>query len=275
MARILPTIASGIVLAASAAFAPANAASTYSQGFETDTAGWNDGGSYGTITRVPSGTGGIASSEGSYHAVVEQSDAGPYTFFDGARDVFTGAITTSLDIYLDTSWADGAGFDYSVAANGTDGNHQRDYIFHVTMDSSTQQLLVGVSNNTNFDPVENLEDGNHVVIASSGWYTFEHVLRDDGGQLAVDLNLYGPDSSTLLFTQTLTDALDTIPGEVGGNRYGWFTNIDIAGGIAIDDAQLSVAPLPPAIILFLSGMAGLGWFGRRGRAGKEPSLAAT
>ncbi|MCZ7658600.1 MAG: hypothetical protein M5U07_12460 [Xanthobacteraceae bacterium] len=39
---------------------------------------------------------------------------------------------------------------------------------------------------------------------------------------------------------TLSDVIATI---VGGNRYGWFTNIDIPGGIAVDNVSLT--PLGP------------------------------
>lgn len=70
--------------------------------------------------------------------------------------------------------AAGEGFDYAVAANGQDGNHLRDFIFHVTQDTSTGNLLVGGSNNTNFAPREDLDTLNHATIDASGWYTFEH-----------------------------------------------------------------------------------------------------
>jgi hypothetical protein len=45
-------------------------------------------------------------------------------------------------------------------------------------------------------------------------------------------------SGNWIFTEVLNNSADTIPGEVGGNRYGWFTNIDIAGGIAVDNVEL-------------------------------------
>ncbi len=189
--------------------------------------------------------------------------------------MFPGTFTASQAIYLDTSWATGSGFDYSVAANGTDGLHQRDFIFHVTQDTSSGQLLVGASNNTNFDPIENLETGNYAVIGSSGWYIFEQVFHEVAGVLAVDLNLYDV-AHSLLFTETRSDPSDTIPGEVGGNRYGWFTNIDVDGGVAIDQTQLDVSqvPLPPALILFATGIGGLGWLGRLRRRIRLPIRAA-
>lgn len=219
----------------------------FSQDFETDTAGWLDEDDMwsGQVTRVASGTDGIDSAGGDWHAIFEQTDAdggltGPFTRFDMYRDTFPGEYCASVDIYLDTDWDLGEGFDYSVSANGTDNNHQRDFIFHVTKDTSTGGLLVGGSNNTNFDPREDLETlPNHYEVLDSGWFNFEHRFYDNGGQLAVDLNLY--DSlGNLVFTETRTDVSDTIPAEVGGNRYGWFTNIDVDGGIAVDNTALGI-----------------------------------
>jgi hypothetical protein len=170
-----------IVLAASVCMVLAfgmsvvEAAPVFSQGFETDTDGWldsSDFAGYGDIVRVGSGTGGIASFEGSFHAVVTQSgplgdESAPFTRFDGYRDTWPGTMTASAAIYLDTSWSAGEGFDYSVAANGSDNNHRRDFIFHVTSDTSSGSLLVGGSNNTNFDPPRGPR------------YTFELLYRFD------------------------------------------------------------------------------------------------
>lgn len=219
-------------------------APSFSQGFEVDTSGWLDVNDswFGNVARVASGTNGITSSEGDFHAIFEDptDETGPFTRFDMYRDNWDGEWKASADIYLDTNWGAGEGFDYSVAANGSDGAHQRDFIFHVTKDTSTGELLVGGSNNTNFDPIENLESGNHFQVTDSGWYTFEHHFYDNSGQLAVDLNLYDA-AGTLLFTETRTSVADDIATEIGGNRYGWFTNIDVDGGIAVDNTTLMAA----------------------------------
>ncbi len=218
----------------------------FQQGFETDRDGFFDdtNGWQGGITLVASGTNGIASPDGAQHAIFEQGGSGgsgPFTRFDGYRAAFNGDWVAEVKVYLDTSWALGEGFDYSVASNGSDGAHQRDFIFHVTKDTSTGDLLVGGSNNTSFDPRENLETINSYVVSASDWYTLQHVFRNDAGVLSVDLNLVDS-GGTVVWTETRTDASDTIgaTGAVGGNRYGWFTNIDIAGGIAVDTASLNV-----------------------------------
>ncbi|MEO0531882.1 MAG: hypothetical protein AAF266_15105 [Planctomycetota bacterium] len=241
----------------------------WDQGFESDTSGWFDdsNGWTGSATRVASGTGGITSKTGGFHAVFEQNSNGgslsaPFSRFDGYRTVWPGGFTASIDIYLDTSWAAGAGFDYSVAVNGSDGNHQRDFIFHVTQDTSTGSLLVGGSNNTNFAPREDLETLNNYEVTASGWYTFEHDFRDAGdGTLAVDLNLRD-DSGTLLFTETRNDGSDVIATEIGGNRYAWFTTVTVTNGIDLDNHSLSVVPEPFGIGFF-GTLFGAAYYARR------------
>ena len=249
-----------------------HAAEVWNQGFETDASGWldnDDYAGYGNIDQVASGGGtlGLTSATGSSgHAEVQQvgpvgDESGPFSRFDGYRSVWPGGMTASLDIYLDTSWATGEGFDYDVSVNGTDGNHRRDFIFHVTQDTSSGNLLVGGSNNTNFDPREDLDTLNHYVVPSSGWYTFEHVFRDAGdGSLAVDLNLRDS-GGVLLFTETRNDASDLLGTVVGGNRAAWLTNVDIAGGIAIDNHTLNVVPEPASLALL--GLGGLALIKRK------------
>jgi hypothetical protein len=219
----------------------------FGQGFETGTDGiiFDPASDGGNVTVVSSGTGGITSASGAFHAIFEQtpgaggpgSESGPFTRFDGYRDTFQ-TYKTEVDVYLKTTWANGEGFDYSVAANGSDNAHQRDFIFHVTKDTSTGKLLIGGSNNTNFAPIENLETGNHAVVDASGWYTFEHVFsKKADNTLEVAMNVYDA-AGDWIFTEVSNTAADTIPGDVGGNRYGWFTNIDITGGIAVDNVEL-------------------------------------
>lgn len=218
----------------------------WDQGFESDAAGWFDGDDswFGTVTAVPSGTDGIPSSVGSGHAIMEgDATSAPFSRFDGFRDTWKGSWTAEIDVYLDPAWADGSGFDYSVAATGTDGDHQRDYIFHVTKDASTGALLVAGSNNTNFAPRQDLENIDHHEVTQAGWYTLQHVFREQSGALAVDLNLLDENGS-VLFTETRFNAADLIPAEVGGNRYAWFTVIDVPGGVAVDEHELRFPTAP-------------------------------
>jgi hypothetical protein len=209
------------------------------QGFHTDTNGWSDidDSWYGQVTRVESGDNGINSSMGNYHAIFEgDGSSAPFTRFEGYSSVWPGSWMAEVDVYLDPSWGTSQGFDYSVAASGSDGNHQRDFIFHVNHDASTGKLLVAGSNNTNFAPREDLESLNHYEVTVAGWYTLQHYFYDNGGVLAVDLNLLDADGN-VLFTETRTDPSDVIATEIGGNRYGWFTFINVTGGIAVDETK--------------------------------------
>lgn len=230
----------GLVLAGPAA----QAASTYYQGFEEDTAGWYDATNAwsGSVTRVESGT-NVDSAEGDWHAIMTEDPevagrGGPFSRFDGYRDEWPGDYTAEIDVYLDPSWDAGEGFDYSVASSNSSGGHLRDFIFHVASDTSTGDLLVGASNNTNFGVREDLDTlDNHGVIEEAGWYTLQHRFYDDNGVLAVDLNLIDSDGG-VVFTETLSTAADTIPDAVGGNRYSWFTVINVDGGINVDAHEL-------------------------------------
>lgn len=252
----------GIAVGALAILATgAIAGPTYHQGFEVDTSGWfdSDDAWHGQVTRVPSGTNGISSASGSFHAeFTGNASSAPFTRFDGYRSNFGAGFVAEQTVYLDTSWAAGAGFDYTVAASNQSGNHLRDFIFHVTKDSSTGKLLVGGSNNTNFAPREDLESINSYEVTQSAWYTLQHVFRDQGGSLAVDLNLVDTNGD-VLFTETRFNAGDLIDSIVGGNRYGWFTHIT-GVTVAADDTTLTVIPLPSAAGL---GLIGLGLLGAR------------
>jgi hypothetical protein len=220
---------------------PAGAMSSFEavwdQDFSVDDTGWldNDDAWYGDIAVA----GGTATFFG-------DGSSAPFSRFDGYRSTWPGTWVAEIDVYLDPAWPAGEGFDYSVAATGSDGAHQRDFIFHVGVVENYgpitgQALLVNGSNNADFstNPYKLINDngGNYYIVTTAGWYTLQHVFRDTGGHLAVDLNLVDS-NGTILWTATRENAADTIPGEVGGNRYAWFTHINVAAGIQVDNHQL-------------------------------------
>lgn len=201
----------------------------------------------GTIDRVVSGTGGIASSAGVAHAQVGAAQSSVFTRFGGYRNDFGNGFTASLDIYLDPNWDEGTGFDYSVAVSNQSGGHQRDWIFHVGVEGG--DLLVNASNNADFvtNPFKLLNDngGNNFTVTSAGWYTFQHVFADDGtGLLSVDYNLLSAGGTVLYSVTRGSNPADDIATTVGGNRYGWFTHNDIAN-LAIDNTSLVAAATVP------------------------------
>jgi hypothetical protein len=96
----------------------------WEQGFEVDTDGW-----FGT-TRVPSGTNGVNSASGDWHAEV---NTGSYTWWGGPNSSFPlGGYITSLDIYLDVDagFTNDSRFDFTSAIYQPDGDHRRDFIFN-------------------------------------------------------------------------------------------------------------------------------------------------
>lgn len=253
----------------------AQAAEIHFEGFEDPA--WTPGSpnwanfSGGDIQRVASGTNGIASSDGSAHAIVTNlrvtnnvfsvptlGARSPFTQFGGYSSTFGDGFMTSLDIYLDpVNWTDGQGFDYSVAVNNQSGTHLRDFIAHVGMVNG--ELLFNASNNSDLSfnafKLTNENAGNSFAIAAAGWYTFEHVFADVGGVLSVDINLLD-DGGALLHSLTRSTS-DDIATEVGGNRYGWlvYNNVD---GLALDNTRLSTADVsePESIALMMLGLAG-------------------
>lgn len=273
----------GVATLGVAASASASAA-TFDQGFETDTSGWftsSGGGDYGTINRVASGTNSINAYQGGFFALVNDNTpngataidtSGPFTRFGGYSSTFPGTYTASIAVYLDPSWSTGSGFDYSVSSSNSSGGFLRDFVFHASNDSGA--LLVGASNNSSDAlPDPGLTNPPDYAVKTAGWYIFQQKFYDNGGQLAVDMNLYDT-SSALLFSQTLSDSADTIPGVVGGNHYGWFTLVNVGtNGLAIDSSNLSATPLPAALPLFSSGLGLMGLLGWRKRRKHVTAIA--
>jgi hypothetical protein len=128
-----------VALAAVALSVVAASAMAYSNGFESDTAGWND--FSGTITQQPSGYDGgvstlpyaddVPSASGNYHARLDRGTCttevggggdtvrcpGPYTQWGGYGDTWNGTYTTQVDIYLDAAYADNSANEDSYGGN--------------------------------------------------------------------------------------------------------------------------------------------------------------
>lgn len=230
---------------------------SYQQGFEDSgfvappiQAGYPDWQKYNSaLNRVPSGTDGITSKTGGFHGALDSTTlpappdnfTGVFSTLGGYASAFGGGFTTSLDVYLDLSdaavIAGTYGWDLSSAVNNQSGNHRRDFVFHAASNASGE-ILVGASNGTNFTRRNDLASVNHHTITVSGWYTFEWIFRDNGsGVLAVDLNLRDADGA-LLWTETRSTPTDLIASIVGGNRYMWFTFLEV-DKLAIDNAALN------------------------------------
>src|SRR2546421_937804 len=216
------------------------------QSFETDTAGW-----FGA-TRVMSGTHGVVSKIGAFHA---EDAGGAFTRWGGYSETFPpGGYTTSIDIYLDisppymtgslTPYPNDTRFDWTSAISTPQCAHRRDFVFNAGFYTDTDatgtgpRFVISASNNAGRGGAFPKNPGRMpYTIYAEGWYTFEHRFRDNGfGVLAVDLTIKNA-AGVPLFTWTLSDPSDVIGTTVGGNRYGWFA-LDEFPSLAFDTSIL-------------------------------------
>ena len=234
---------------------------TFFNGFETDISGWDVFGGTYNATRVATGTNGIMSKTGSFHAEVTTAA----TNWGGYSSTFPAyGYETSVDIYLDlnaTSVND-TRFDWSSAVNQPDGNHRRDFIFNGGFynDSDTTgtgpRFVFSASNNSGRSNSYPKNPGRDpFAITASGWYMFKHTFYDAGGSvMACDLSIVDG-SGTTIKTWTLSDPSDIIGSTVGGNRYGWFVNNEFSF-LAIDNSKLIKDVLIPVELTGFTASAG-------------------
>ncbi|SJZ85141.1 beta strand repeat-containing protein [Consotaella salsifontis] len=206
---------------------------------------------YGNLT-VSNGTDGIPALDGAFAILEESGGSGPFSKFDGYRLDLGGGLQTTMQVYLDPNWLPGQGFDVSLAANRQSGTFLRDYVIHVAADASTEQLLIGASNNSGA-PLENLETMNHGVVTEAGWYTFQWGMYEGAnGALEVAINVYDQDGG-FVFSQVLNTPDDLVADLAGGNRYLWFTDINVDGGIGVDNITLTTLDTNPVQLVLGEG----------------------
>lgn len=217
----------------------------YFQGFETDSTGWTG------ATRVASGSDGITSRTGDWHATDDPGST--FTQWGGYSDTFPeGGFSTSIVIYLDveTAAANDTRFDFSSAVSTPANTHRRDFVFNGGFYNDTDatgagpRFVFSASNNaTRASSFPKNPAREPFAVTESGWYEFRHVFTDDGsGVLTVDLQLLS-DGGALLHSWTLSDPTDIIGATVGGNRYGWFVNQEFSL-LAFDDTRLDLLAGP-------------------------------
>jgi hypothetical protein len=256
----------GVILALGAALlistaSGAQAATSFFNGFETDTTGWTPA-SGDSITRVASGdtsttyASGVTAStgSGSYYARLGKDTtpgscvngggtqpvySAPYTQWGGYESAFpTNGYSTSVDIYLDVPYATANAdtrFDWSSAINKSDGTFLRDYVFNVSTDATG--FVIAAGNNSTRCGADPATGNTPVHVTASGWYTFKHTFTNQGGALSVSLQVINKSTNAPIGSWVLSNSSDAI-GTVGGHRYGWFVQNEF-NGLAIDNSQLS------------------------------------
>jgi hypothetical protein len=229
-------------------FTSALAFAAFFQSFETDTVGWTD------ATRVPSGTDGVPSKTGAFHA--EDVGGNAYTFWGGESKTFPpGGYTTTIDIYLDISppymtgglmpYANDTRFDWTSAIGTPACGHRRDFVFNagfytdVDMTGAGPRFVISASTNAGRSSSFPKNPGRMpLTVNLEGWYTFEHrFYAGPGGVLRVDLTIKNA-AGVPLRTWTLSDPSDVIGTTVGGNQYGWFAQNEFPAGLAFDTSAL-------------------------------------
>ena len=255
-----------------------HAAMIYSNGFETDANGWEVFGGSFDATRVASGTNGVTSASGSFHAESGMGSAaatnwGGYNYGAGGVPTAFQEYTTSIEIFIDVGagWSNDTRFDITSAINNSGGTHLRDFVFNAGFyndatgpGANTDRFVISAGNNAgraNSFP----KNTGAIAVDATGWYTFQHHFYDNAGTLNVEMSIFD-DTNSLVNSWTL--GTDPIVG-VGGNRYGWFANNEFST-LAFDNASLSLVtatpvPEPSSMVLGVLGVLGFTGYSRKRR----------
>ena len=230
----------------------------FNQGFESNNAGWNDFGGLNDAVRVPSGTNGVPSASGSFHAESNTTD-GAAGKLGGYGCCFPPAgFTVSVDVYLDFALADGADrrFNYTVALNGLTCAHLSDFVVSLgTRPGFPGEWIASASQNCPGWP-SNPGRNPQSITTGTGWYTLKYIFKNEGGLLDVDVEIKNSSAVTVAYFDVSTDynpgsGLVPIPiAIVSGHRYAWFCAPEPGPGyvalpfIAFDNSSVSPDECP-------------------------------
>jgi hypothetical protein len=236
-------------------FAIANTVSAnFFQGFETNTTGWDVFGGNFNATRVASGTHGITSHTGSFHAealgplqLCTTGGSAATNWGGFSRPFPVGGWTTDVWVYLDMAATDvnDTRFDWIASSvDMPDCEFRRDFGFNFGWYNDSDFTGSGprfvVSGNTNTGRCHSFPKNlgmDPFAITATGWYKLEGQFENIAGVLQVTLRVFDS-TNTLLHTWVRSDSTDIIGTTVGGNRYGWFSSNEFPF-LAFDDSSLT------------------------------------
>jgi hypothetical protein len=182
--------------------------------------------------------------------------------------------TTNPACQTDPSGIDceGSRFDWLVAYDNPSGAFIGQYVFNIGTgpDNSSgfacpQGWAIAASTNAFRSGASPYNLGNDPkCLSGSDWYTFREEFRDNGGSLAVDMDVLKPNGAIASCTNqngTVVQCSWTLPGPsidgVGCTEYGWFANEEI-NDLPIDNSQMDgCGKTSPTIATTLSASGGI------------------
>lgn len=219
------------------------------QSFEDDTGGWvtradpGETGWCGEIERVNISDLMCVADEirplsGDSHAIVRHGQcnefwsglipdgSGPASSFRPLNESFPdGGYVSSLNIYLDPTWDEGAGFGYADAFQDLDAEFPNFRYLFVPVARTETGLFVG-----------------EFQVTEAGWYTFSTVYSGKGKRLSADFvlsrhdwPLYSQSHDVTLLSEETVDSFNI---DNTSNAYIWFVYISQGLDLAIDEEQM-------------------------------------
>jgi hypothetical protein len=218
---------------------------TFFNGFENNTDGWFEWG--GSITRVASGTNGITSASGSWHAEVvvgPTNGDGVFTRFGGYSSTFpAGGFSQLVDVFIDPTMGNiGEGWALDNALNGNDGSWEEAGGVGAIKANDGKWWIAADGDGGGYPGP--IGGGVGLGIDTADWYTIESQwIENFDDPTMIDRNTFVYDGvGNLLYSHY--NLKQVALADAGGNRYGWFLDSNgpdwppIQFGLPIDNSAL-------------------------------------